>query len=465
MTRAWLLFLVACSETATISIAPILERPTDEGADALPELTQIRIAIEGTTLDDVFERGDDIVLDDVPLAPNLVLRLDGFVDGQGAAVGRTCPFSLADGNRPSPRLYFSQVVRTGVLAQQASARNHGAAFTLADDSVLMIGGESSSTIERYDPRTATVGEVDHDPFAARTGAAIALFGDGRAAIVGGLVDGTPATDGLLISSVGAVEAVPDTAATLGRSNLTATSLADGDVLITGGRDAAGVASDKIVRLGVNGNDIITFELVNSGKLAHPRERHIVTPLGDGGASLLITGGNDGLGPVAPSELYRPSLDSVVALESPKFDLKFPRTGHRVALLPDESVLIIGGVDAAGNPVRKLERFSLINGMIPLESPIPDDTPALDFSLLTLADGSTLMVGGREREGAPAQATVFLILFDPQTDSIQLAPRSPLAIPRIAPQLSSLCDGTVLISGGTEQLDFLERFNPNTRPKL
>lgn len=460
-----MLLVVACGDTATISITPTLELPTDEDADALPELTQIRIAIDGTTLDNVFDRGEDIVLDDVPLAPNLVLRLDGFVDGQGVAVGRTCPFSLADDNRPSPRLYFSQVVRTGLLEQQASARTGGAAVTLADDTILLIGGEGSTTIERYDPRTATVVDVDHDPFAGRVGAAIALFEDGRPALIGGLVDGTPATESLLISPTGAVEEVPDTAGALGRSNLTATSLADGQILITGGRDAGGLASDKIVRMRTNASDIVTLELVNSAALAHARERHVVTPLGDGGASLLITGGNDNLGVIAQSELYRPSSDEAIALESPKFDLKFPRTGHRAALLPDESVVIVGGVDAAGNPVRTIERLSLIDGVITTSQQLPLGAPAIDFSLITLPDGSILMVGGRERAEAPAQSTVFLILFDAATDNVQLAPRDELAIPRLAPQLAVACDGTVVISGGTDQLELLERFNPNIRPKL
>lgn len=466
MRRAVLLgLLVACNETATITIVPVLERPTDDEADALPELTQIRIALDGAALDEVFDRGETIALSDVPLANDLVLRLDGFVDGQGVAVGRTCPFSLADGNRPSPRLYFSQVVRTGLLPQQAGPRTGGTAVSLPDDTILMLGGEGSSALERYDPRTATITEVDHDAFFGRTGAAIALYEDGRPAIIGGMVDGIPATDALLVSPTGVIESVPDSAAAVGRSNLTATSLADGQILITGGRDAAGVASNKIVRMRTNASDIITLEPVNATSLAHPREHHVVTPLGDGGASLLITGGNDGASVIAASELYRVNSDDAIALESPKFDLKFPRTGHRAALLPDESVVIIGGVDAAGNPVRAIERLSLIDGVVSVGQQLPVDAPAIDFSLVTLSDGSILMAGGRAREGAPPQTDVFLILFDAATDNVQLAPRDPLAVARVDPLLVVLCDGTVLISGGTEQADFIERFNPNVRPRL
>jgi len=463
--RAILVVLAACGDPSVIEIVPTLELPTNEDADALPELTQIRIAVEGTTLDEVFDRGEDIILGDVPLGDKLVLRLDGFTDGQGVAVGRSCPFSLAAGNRPSPRIYFSQVVRTGLLAQQAQARDGGLAVTLADDSVLLLGGEASSTIERYDPRTATLDEVPHEPFDGRTGAAIAIYEDGRAAIIGGLVAGVPVTEALLISPAGVIEQVADPAKAVDRSNLTATSLADGQILIIGGRDALGAASDKIVRMRTKANDLITLELVNSTALTRARERHVVTPLGDGGARLLITGGNDALGPVATSELYRTSSDDALPLESPKFDLRFPRTGHRAALLPDESVVIIGGVDAAGDPVRKIERLSLIDGVVPVIQDLPTDAPALDFSLLTLPDGSILMAGGRARAGAPAQNDVFLILFDAATDNVQLAPRDELSIPRVAPQLSLLCDGTVLISGGTDQPAASERFNPNVRPKL
>ena len=467
MRLAALVVVAACGDEVSISITPVLELPSDAEADALPELTQIRIALEGTRLENVVEKGQDIVLADVPLSDDLVLRLDGFSEGQGLAVGRTCPFSLADGNRPSPRLYFSQILLTGLLEQQAQARLGGLSVTLADDTVLLVGGEDSSVIERYDPRTATLVEVAHQPFVGRIGAAIAIFEDGRPAIIGGRINGAPAADALLVSSSGVVETVLDNTGAVMRSNVSATSLSDGDILITGGRDASDLASNRITRMRTK-NGVVTLELVNSAALAHARERHAVTPLGDAGASLLITGGNDGATLIKESELYRTNLDERIALESPKFDLEFPRTGHRTLLLPDETIAIIGGVDAAGNPVRDIELFSLIDGVVPVppaQAQIPIGGPAIDFSLVTMPDGSTLMVGGREREGAAAQDVVTVILQDVATGNLLLSPRQGLSIPRANPQLSVLCDGTVLISGGTDQLDFVERYNPNFQPKL
>ena len=41
-----------------------------------------------------------------------------------------------------------------------------------------------------------------------------------------------------------------------------------------------------------------------------------------------------------------------------FTMVHPRKNHIARLMPDRSILIIGGVDGIGNPVRDLERFSI-----------------------------------------------------------------------------------------------------------
>jgi hypothetical protein len=466
-----LALLAACGDEQ-ILITPVVERPIDDEADALPELTQIRIALENAGTPepfDVFARGETISLDDVPLLEGLVLRLDGFVDGRGVAVGRSCPFSLADGNRPEPRVFLSSVVRTGLLEIEAEPRRGGASLVLADGTVFLVGGEGSASLELYDPRTGLIAAVDHQPFPGRTGAAIATFEDGSQAILGGRIGTELATEVVLVSPNGDIARVPDGNGLIARANLSATTLSGGQILLTGGSDALGVASNLIVEMStVEASQSIKLERVNSASLARARERHVVTPLGDAGASLLITGGNDNVGLVAQSEIYRPNGDDLIALASPAFDLKHPRTGHRAALLPDETVVIVGGVDGAGNPVRQIERFSLIDGSVPINGvDLPMDAPAVDFGIVTLPSGQILLVGGRANDDplAPPLTHIFTIDFDSTNNTVSLNTRDALAVPRIDPQLSVLCDGTVLITGGTDGPAAVERFNPNVQPKL
>lgn len=459
---------IACGESSIV-IEPVIERPIDDEADVLPELTQIRIALENAgedELDDVFERGETIALPGVPLIDGLVVRLDGFIEGQGVAVGRSCTFSLADGNRASPRIYLSAVVRTGELVVEAAARRGGTSLVLPDDTVLLLGGEDNTSLELFDPRTGVLAAIDHPAFEGRTGAAVATF-EGRPAIIGGTIPGgAPAPDVVLLSSTGTLERVQDLTATLGRSHLSATTLADGEILITGGSDAAGV-SNRIVRMGRDPEtDVIELEIVNSATLGFARERHAVIPLGDAGASLLITGGNDGAAPIKESEIYRPNNDERITLESPKFDLLPARTRHRTTLLPDESVVIFGGLDAAGAPIRAVQRFSLIDGIATANGlSFPPTAPAIGIATLTLPTGQILLVGGRQQDGMPAQTDVFTIDFNADSNTVSLNPRDPLAIPRVDPTLTLLCDGTVLISGGTDGDAPVERYNPNVRPKL
>jgi hypothetical protein len=471
VTRALALVLLAACGEDTITIVPVIDRPLDEEADALPDLTQIRIAIENAGDDEpdrIFDKGETVALDNVPLISGLVVRLDGFMAGQGVAVGRSCPFSLADGNRPEPRIYLSAIARTGLLGIEAGPRRGGASFTLADDTIFLVGGDDNVSLERFDPRTGLIAALEHDPFDGRVGASIATFEDGRPAIIGGFINGDdPATDALLVSSSGVVERVPDSGANVGRINMTATTLPDGQILITGGSDLAGVASDKIVRMKIDAEtDIIELELVNSATLTAPRESHVLTALGDEGASLIVTGGNNGAALVAQTEIYRTNSDEIILLESPKFDLKHPRRRHRAALLPDESVVIFGGVDAAGNPVREIERFSLIGGVEDANNTLlPPGAPAIDIGVVTLPGGQILLVGGRPTENTPPQTNVFTIDFNSENNTVSLNARDPLAVPRNDPQLSVLCDGTVLITGGTDEPDDVERFNPSARPRL
>ena len=136
----------------------------------------------------------------------------------------------------------------------------------------------------------------------------------------------------------------------------------------------------------------------------------------------------------------------------------PRSGHAAARMPDGSVLIIGGLDAAGNQVRTLEQFSLDGGFA-VVGELPASAAVLDSTVTELPDGRILIAGGRNEPGGPATNTAFIasLSVDGSIDVVPTIDR--LAVPRAGHQAARLCDGTIFITGGSDGAAFAERYNP------
>src|SRR5947209_2582958 len=122
-----------------------------------------------------------------------------------------------------------------------------------------------------------------------------------------------------------------------RAGHTATLLANGSVLIAGGRDASGHASSAAE---IYDPATRTFSLAPSTMIA-PRESHTATSLADG--RVLIAGGSNASGALNTSELYDPPGGTITAAGP----LNLPRTLASAALLLDGTVLVAGG-QATGN---------------------------------------------------------------------------------------------------------------------
>jgi hypothetical protein len=136
----------------------------------------------------------------------------------------------------------------------------------------------------------------------------------------------------------------------------------------------------------------------------------------------------------------------------------PRSEHTAMRMPDGSVLIIGGFDALDQPVPKLELFSVDGGFVEA-GVLPDGAGLVDFAATTLPDGRILITGGRQVRNGPAVNTAYIARLNSIIGAVDVVATDHLAAARAGHQAVVLCDGTVLISGGTPVPFRAERYNP------
>lgn len=491
------LALAACGDGAVV-VSPVIDGPTNELASGFPVDTLTLTVThagedphETSITSATFQKGQPLELAGLPFADDLVIHMTGQV-GNVESYGRTCPFSVTPGGAPiEPHLYFASSGSLGYLPFAPEPREGGMGLAYHDGTGLLVGGHAPgdpaspvADVERYDPRSGTFGVLA--TVSARTGGAATLYGltnSARLAVIGGTVsDG--AGGQTAAKTVDLVEAdspadrrvtqITD-AAVLGRAGITATTLTDGSILVAGGPPgtdpSSGAVTDLFVINNASGVDEVSPAI---GHLAVARSFHTATVLGDQiDAPVLIAGGVDGMGAlVAQAELYKPQLGDV----SPSFNatMSFPRAHHRAVRLPDNSVLIIGGVDAMGNPVDALERFTLDGGFQPVmgtgSTPLglPPGAGHVDMTVTVLpatvgGDVRVLLTGGTVRlgDGKPLD-TVYQINIPaegPILPVTQLAVK--LAAPRAGHQAALLCNGMVMISGGTATPEPIEIYDPGS----
>jgi hypothetical protein len=229
---------------------------------------------------------------------------------------------------------------TGSMSEVRGAHT---ATLLSTGKVLVVGGgntgggrppfagDGAVTAEVYDPSTGTFAPTANMS-TARIGQTATLLLDGKVLVAGGITSGSSgaplATAELYDPLTGAFTVVGTMTAP--RAGHTATLLPDGKVLITGGFKDSSLA----------GND--TAEIYDPAKASFVatnrpmvvgRWAHIATLLPDG--TVLVVGGGS-----VVAETYSPSDGSFSGIGVDDAD----RTGHTATLLKNGSVVIIGGID-------------------------------------------------------------------------------------------------------------------------
>lgn len=215
---------------------------------------------------------------------------------------------------------------------------------------------------------------------------------------------------------------------------TATLLADGRVLLVAGERAWII-------------DPVAGTRTSIDPPAEVRVAHTATLLPDG--TVLLAGGarasaEEDTPPIGSAEIY----DTATGTFRETGSLVVPRGLHTATLLPDGSVLLIGG--GSGNAViDAVERYDPATGAFTAAGTLPEGRGAHTATLLP--DGRVLIAGGLrprgdgpDAENVPAATTV---LYDPATGTSVPGPR--LGAPRAGHTATLLPDGRVLVAGGMD----------------
>ena len=220
---------------------------------------------------------------------------------------------------------------------------------------------------------------------------------------------------------------------------TATLLADGRVLIVGGWGRTPTASAELYDPGTN-------RFVAAPSLHTARADASASLLPDG--RVLIAGGYDGTNRLASAELYDPVAGKITTAGS----MTGPRAGHVAVELQDGRVLLIGGHDGSAGVLRSAELYDPRTGAF---TPTGEMTqPRHKHAAVLLADGKVLVVGGSDaRDGFGRYDTAEL--YDPASGVFSPAGTMQERRFKISAAVVLLGDGDVLVAGGAPMA---ERFD-------
>jgi hypothetical protein len=255
----------------------------------------------------------------------------------------------------SAELYDPSKGSFAPTGNMSEARGLHSATLLSTGKVLIVGGgnmgggrppfagDGSATAEVYDPSTGTFTPTGNMS-TTRIGQTATLLLDGNVLIAGGVTSGSSSSPLATAELYDPITGSFTVAATMTapRAGHTATLLPDGKVLVTGGfTDSTLVGTDTAE---IYDPAKASF-LATNKHMAVGRWAHTATLLPDG--SVLLVGGGSSV-----AETYSPSDGSFSPIGLDESD----RLGHTATLLKNGSVVIIGGFDYGKGPLTTAELY-------------------------------------------------------------------------------------------------------------
>jgi hypothetical protein len=316
---------------------------------------------------------------------------------------------------------------------------HTATLLLPSGKVLIAGGDSCSFINYYQSCPLDSAEV-YDPVAgtfATTGKmsvtrffhTATLLANGKVLVTGGhdasaeLYDPTSGT----FAATGSMS--------VGRNSHTATQLASGKVLIAGGQT-------------VNGGALATAELYDptagtftpTGSMAAGRTSHTATLLANG--MVLIAGGSTSANATPTTELYDPAKGIFTAANG----MVSPRIFHTAMLLSNGNVLVTGGIAnlASGVSLPSAEVYDVVAGTFTATTGPMMTARDSHFAVL-LANGTVLVAGGSSFSSGVFTAELYNTASGTFTETGGMETSRALAAAVL------LLDGRVFVSGGSDTI--------------
>src|SRR4029077_2754494 len=224
-------------------------------------------------------------------------------------------------------------------------------------------------------------------------------------------------------------------------------LADGRVLVTGGRSDNNTALSTAEIY-----DPTTGQFTPTGNMNQPRIRHAMTLLPNG--KVLVTGGRDGVVNffgLASAEIFDPFANNGIGAFIPIGNMNSPRFAHAATLLSNGTVLVTGGFNGPnGTSIATAETFDPATNAFTQSGNMI--TSRARHRATLLPDGTVLEAGGIDAtNGISAAAPAEL--YNPATRTFSAT--GSMITGREFPEATLLLpNGNVLLSGGDNGIDEL-----------